>query len=676
MQDNSFFNDNNNLDQGINLKTYLSVEVNAIVNFADSFQIATLSSDDPWEQGDNLLLNYDFLAKECIEINDLNVIDFKNSLAKLKKHFQPIKEKIIKIFDSSRHANLFFGNDVDLFQKNVINQLYDYWNTKNRSNLYLSFLNVFSMFERSLGDLIYTFNTAQSNSIPFLLKDLVYDKTVLKMLGKSLCDLLAILIYTPQSLNLRNLLWHGFWQPNELNEDYIFLLIAIITSINFEISKKTITALKQRLKINLDEFSKRNLQNSQILENFSSSFKEECLFIIKNSKLIHNKEIWLKAFYETVETFDIIILLLPQIEHLLRKLYSLHNPSSHCQIAKMDEYYLTIDDLFMFEDQTNSTKNKLIDNLDPQLILFVKELFMYEDGPRLRDRASHGELNQREIPKYYADSVQFLSILLASIPLDLHDNVNLQRLEFFKRKFYLEYDSVYHPISILKNKVFNLIELSVDFFVDHIKKDLFLDSDSDLFIKAYEGVQHLSKKNFLFDPLSKFSLEHHWKITDAYSYVYRYDLNKDLKTNEIQLIRILVKMFDQVNNTLILVKEFLNQALLSRYNHGLRQRKRENIDSFFKYKNYFDVFLKLSLLILINFIENIIIQNNYANLYSPNSTEFIKVIKYFKNYLKVTENLNSKSGVNKWSECKNLIVESKENLFSNFLEILFLNGIL
>lgn len=258
MQDNSFFNDNNNLDQGINLKTYLSVEVNAIVNFADSFQIATLSSDDPWEQGDNLLLNYDFLAKECIEINDLNVIDFKNSLAKLKKHFQPIKEKIIKIFDSSRHANLFFGNDVDLFQKNVINQLYDYWNTKNRSNLYLSFLNVFSMFERSLGDLIYTFNTAQSNSIPFLLKDLVYDKTVLKMLGKSLCDLLAILIYTPQSLNLRNLLWHGFWQPNELNEDYIFLLIAIITSINFEISKKTITALKQRLKINLDEFSKRN----------------------------------------------------------------------------------------------------------------------------------------------------------------------------------------------------------------------------------------------------------------------------------------------------------------------------------------------------------------------------------------------------------------------------------
>ena len=143
MQDNSFFNDNNNLDQGINLKTYLSVEVNAIVNFADSFQIATLSSDDPWEQGDNLLLNYDFLAKECIEINDLNVIDFKNSLAKLKKHFQPIKEKIIKIFDSSRHANLFFGNDVDLFQKNVINQLYDYWNTKNRSNLYLSFLNVF-----------------------------------------------------------------------------------------------------------------------------------------------------------------------------------------------------------------------------------------------------------------------------------------------------------------------------------------------------------------------------------------------------------------------------------------------------------------------------------------------------------------------------------------------------
>ena len=683
MQDNSFFNECSHLDQVLNLSTYLSDEVNDIIKIASSSNANIAAKEsmiyfDPWLQKDNLILNYEFLARECLEFereHNLNELNFKKSLTNLKKYFQPIKENILKFLDCSRHTSLIFGVDLEFFKNNVFNQLHSYLQSKDKIHLHISFLNLFLMFERSLGDLIYSFNSGNSCTIPFLLKDLAYDKVVLTILGKPLCDLLAIFIYTPRSLNLRNLIWHGFWQPNELNEDCIFFLISIITSINGilsnKISNKTIKSFKQRPKLNLNEFSKRDLKNAQLLENFSHKYNQECMLIIQNSKLIDSKEIWLKAFSGKENHFDIIILLLPQIEHILRKLYSLYNRDSQCQIAMVDEYYLTIDDLLMFDDKKNLKKNILIDKLDPHLILFSNELFMYEDGPRLRDRASHGELNQREIPKHFADCVQFLSIFLASIPLDLKNDKNLVELDLFKQKFYSEYDSIHHPISVLKKKVYLLIEINED--LNSSKTDIYTDSDALCFKNECEEI-FLSRKNLKFDLLKKDSLELHWKITDIYSFVYRYDLNKDFKSfksNEIQLIKILIKIFDQMYKVLETVKEFLKQAILTTNDH-LRQRKRENVDSFFKNKYYFEIFFELSLSLLIYFIENVIIQKKFGNMYSTyNSIEFTRIIKYYKNFLKIIENLNSKSSSNKWTECKNLIVENKVNLFSNFLEILF-----
>ena len=449
MLEYSFYKQFNHLDQVINLKTYLSDEVNEIVINENSFSSidTKIAPEQIWTKQEDLILNCTFLAREFLHFgqkSDLNELDFKKSLANLKRFFPQIKENILKHFDCPKNAGLFFGSEIEYFQKNVFKQLHEYLQSNKNIHLYISFLNIFIMFERSLGNVIYSFNSGESCHIPFLLKDLVCSKNLIAVLGEPLCHLLAVFFYSPRSLNLRNLIWHGFLQPNELNEDYIFFLIAIITSINgilsAEMSNKRIKSLKERPQISLNEYLKRNFKNSQIIENFSQKFTKECSFIIQNSKLIDNKEIWTKGFSENESTFDIIILLLPQIEHLLRKLYSLYNIDSQCQIAKIDEYYLTIDDLLKFENPKSGTNNKLVDQLDPQLMLFIHELFMYEDGPRLRDRASHGELNQREMTRYYADCIQLLSVLLASACLNLSQNENLQNLYLFRSKFYSEFE--------------------------------------------------------------------------------------------------------------------------------------------------------------------------------------------------------------------------------------------
>jgi hypothetical protein len=685
MLEYSFYKQFNHLNQVINLKTYLSDEVNEIVFNENSFS-SIIAPEELWTKQEDLILNSTFLARKFLHFgkkSDLNEIDFKRSLVNLKICFPKIKENILKHFDYSKNAGLFFGSEIEYFQKNVFKKLHEYLQSNNNIHLYISFLNIFIMLERSLGNVIYSFNTGESCHIPFLLKDLVCSENLIAVLGESLCHLLAIFFYSPRSLNLRNLIWHGFLQPNELNEDYIFFLIAIITSINgilsTEIFTQRIASLKERPQINLNENLKRNFKNSQIIENFSQKFTKECSFIFQNSKLIDNKEIWIKSFSENETSFDIIILLLPQIEHLLRKLYSLYNLDSQCQIAKIDEYYLTIDDLLKFKNTKSCTNNKLIDQLDPQLILFIHELFMYEDGPRLRDRASHGELNQKAMARYYADCIQFLSVLLASACLNLNQNENLQRLYLFKSKIYSEFESIHHPISILKKTVYTTVDLSMEFYIDYFKSNFFQpNADLDYFKDDFEKIKTLCIENFGFDILSNNSLESHWKITDFFKFVYRYDLDKDsqsFKSNESQIIRILIKLCNLIYNILTVISEFLKQAVQTK-SESLRQRKRENIDSFFKNVSCFEMFFKLSLYCFIYFIDKFIIQKKIekiGDLHVGNSVGFAKVMKFFKNYLKVIENLSSKTGSNKWAECKNLIIDRKENLFSNFFEFLIMS---
>ena len=86
------------------------------------------------------------------------------------------------------------------------------------------------MIERSLGNLLY--NNSSVKNIPNLLRDLVKTQDLIDIIGSEILILLLhILIGTPNGLNLRNLVWHGFPKPGEISPVLASSLIVLVFSI-------------------------------------------------------------------------------------------------------------------------------------------------------------------------------------------------------------------------------------------------------------------------------------------------------------------------------------------------------------------------------------------------------------------------------------------------------------
>ena len=71
-----------------------------------------------------------------------------------------------------------------------------------------------SLLEHSLGDVYLSYSCA--SQCPSLLKDLLAMQELKEVFGATVISLLHILIGPPSSLNLRNVLWHGFAGPAEV----------------------------------------------------------------------------------------------------------------------------------------------------------------------------------------------------------------------------------------------------------------------------------------------------------------------------------------------------------------------------------------------------------------------------------------------------------------------------
>ncbi|CAI9536832.1 unnamed protein product, partial [Staurois parvus] len=78
-----------------------------------------------------------------------------------------------------------------------------------------------SCLERALGDVYLTVG----KDCPFLLRDLLASEELATIFGKSVMDVLRIFIGSPESLNLRNILWHGFASPHEIPPKYCSVLL-------------------------------------------------------------------------------------------------------------------------------------------------------------------------------------------------------------------------------------------------------------------------------------------------------------------------------------------------------------------------------------------------------------------------------------------------------------------
>ena len=91
------------------------------------------------------------------------------------------------------------------------------------------------ILERSLGNLLLAISPAGS-LIPPLLRDLVNSESLKFTIGTGNAAMLSILFGSPKSLNLRNILWHGFAAPGEVRP----ALAAAFFSLAFSIGSKLV----------------------------------------------------------------------------------------------------------------------------------------------------------------------------------------------------------------------------------------------------------------------------------------------------------------------------------------------------------------------------------------------------------------------------------------------------
>ncbi|TFK07126.1 glypican-5-like [Platysternon megacephalum] len=313
----------------------------------------------------------------------------------------------------------------------------------------LSLMKLTSCLERALGDVFLLIG----KDCPFLLRDLLASQELAAVFGQSVMNVLRVFIGSPYGLNLRNILWHGFASPQEIPAKYCSMLL-ILTA-----------GLGQLLKIYL-------LQTETILVHRPyiafTNLKE--LDIFPGKYLIVNK-LFLKLRKDFTDlrwqrqknkTHYIIYKLLaaPQCTLLcifLLVLYLLGIPTLN--FPHLINIYFPLKCSKVYTMLTKQLNDKEINQLP--LILgepsmeFLWDFLNHQEGPRVRDHLSHGEINLNEFPREIANQILAFSVTL------LCRFSEVEELTALKEHTAIEpligcascYRSRFHPIARLKKQV-------------------------------------------------------------------------------------------------------------------------------------------------------------------------------------------------------------------------------
>nr|XP_036221061.1 endoplasmic reticulum membrane-associated RNA degradation protein isoform X2 [Bactrocera oleae] len=314
-----------------------------------------------------------------------------------------------------------------------------------------------SVLENALANLHFV--TSNNCTPPHLMRDLLRTEELHNIFGIKIMSLLKIIMGTPNAVNLRNIVWHGFPNPKEIPDYYATLLIIIIHSLGSELKSKQIVRLMERpkatdFKILCDQVSNQLLLPSELV--YESKYIEQ----IKNHVWLHKalKQYWYRLFqyYERKKFWNFVILIIPQIELLLRLIYAQAN--NFDVTAKLDEYYITLDSIFESNVTTEGTnsRNQLINGnvLSKDLLSLTYDLFIAPNGPRVRDKISHGEIDIALI-----DYPELCDILLYLSMGLLH----------FEQPF-RKYESVFHLNCVTKNTLRRAVEKFVELTEKHLRE--------------------------------------------------------------------------------------------------------------------------------------------------------------------------------------------------------------
>ncbi|XP_055980862.1 endoplasmic reticulum membrane-associated RNA degradation protein [Sorex fumeus] len=322
----------------------------------------------------------------------------------------------------------------------------------------LSLLKLTSLLERALGD-VYLLT---GKECPFLLRDLLASQELTQVFGHSVMDTLRVFVGSPRGLNLRNVLWHGFAAPQEIPPKYCSMLVVLTAGLG-----QLLQRYLEQTGLSLVHRPSVALTSLEDLLVFPDVTHEELLVleeVMKKSTFI--PRIMLPYWETALLSFhahrfaDCAILVLTQLETGLRRVFAVVNRCPQRLLtAESTALYTTLDEI-LAKHLTDGRINQLPLFIGERAMEFLWDLLNHQEGPRVRDRLSHGEFDLQDFPEAAAEHLLAFSLVL------LLRFVDEELLSAMKEKAAVStlircvegYYARFHPLSRLKAQVLSCEE--------------------------------------------------------------------------------------------------------------------------------------------------------------------------------------------------------------------------
>jgi hypothetical protein len=303
--------------------------------------------------------------------------------------------------------------------------------------------------ERALGDAYLSVSGA--SQCPSLLRDLLNAPQLEDTFGKTAMCCLRCLMGPPSGLNLRNIFWHGFPSPGEISSNYVCLLLAMAASLgaglaSVEVVHRPPVSLQREEFIMTGTFPELYDSDIGCIERlFADSF------FVPASML----PLWMAGLtaFKHQRYHHSLVLLLPALEHGLRRVFACVNHCPHRVLtAESTALYTTFDEILSPTLQDLSP-NRLHHEIGPAKLECLLDLLVQPEGPRLRDRISHGEVDFYSLSKPLANHVVSLCALFC-VRYSLDDPTLTSEPPIAKcLAVERSYEPLFHPASLLKREV-------------------------------------------------------------------------------------------------------------------------------------------------------------------------------------------------------------------------------
>ncbi|NXX01048.1 EMARD protein, partial [Larus smithsonianus] len=328
-------------------------------------------------------------------------------------------------------------------------EVFDVLQYTQTTEVALGLMKLTSCLERALGDVYLLIG----KDCPFLLRDLLASEQLAVVFGQAVMNVLRVFIGSPYGLNLRNVLWHGFASPQEIPAKYCAMLLFLTAGLGqllqtYLLQTKCILVHRPYvIFVSLEELDVFPLNHEML------SIAEE---LVKLSSFVLKTMLpfWMDALtaFKQSRYADCVILLLPQLEVGLRLLFTTTN--------KCPNRLLTAEVKFLSKMLAKHLDNEEVNQLpavleEPTMASeFLWDFLNHQEGPRIRDRLSHGEINLEAFPRKVANQIVALAITLLCRFSD-------EDMFAFKEHMVIKplmncascYRSRFHPISRLKKQV-------------------------------------------------------------------------------------------------------------------------------------------------------------------------------------------------------------------------------